>query len=403
MNKSKKNLLVIQSGGPTAVFNNSLAGVIFEAFKYEEVNGIFGAINGIVGLLNENIIDLRQEDLQTLLGLRMAPASAIGSCRYKLSDNDYEKVLKIIKKFNIRYLLINGGNDSMDTALKINNLAKNYNYSINVIGIPKTVDNDINYTDHCPGYGSVARWYAIATQDVGKDIEAIYTTDSVKVLETIGRDTGWVTAATALAKKEELDAPHLLLIPEVPFKKELFLNKVQDIFNEIGYVVITVCEGIRDESGKTLFERKSDIDTDKFGHPQKGGVGELLVDMISSDLGIKARCDKPGTISRSSIMLASKTDIEEAFLVGQVAIRYAVKDNLTGYMVTLVRGEGEKYICKTNVVELEKVANVVKSVPNNFITADGYFVTRDFINYSTPLIGEPIPEYVRLRKIFINF
>jgi 6-phosphofructokinase 1 len=401
MSIPKGNFLIMQSGGPTAVINNSLIGAVFEAFKYKEIDGIYGAINGVLGLLNKKIIDFRQEEIQTLFELRKNPASAIGSCRYKLKNDDYEKILKIISDLNIRYLFVNGGNDSMDTSLKISKLAQAQNYELLVMGIPKTVDNDLEYTDHCPGYGSVARWCAIATQDLGRDTESIYSSDPIRIFETIGRDTGWITASTALAKKEEMDAPHILLIPEVAFNKESFLNKVQNIYNRFNYAVISACEGIRDIEGEPLFERNTKIDTDQFGHSQKGGVGEMLVDMISSNLGIKARCDKPGTISRASILQASETDIEEAFLVGQMAVKYAIKDGMSGYMVTLIREDSEQYKSKIGIIELEKVANAVKNFPQEFISEDGYFVTESFINYVKPLIGKPIPDYVRLRKIFI--
>ncbi|MDO9575941.1 MAG: 6-phosphofructokinase, partial [bacterium] len=323
--------------------------------------------------------------------------SALGSCRYKLSANDYERMMKVFKAHSIRYFFYTGGNDSMDTAHKINEIAKQSRYELKVIGIPKTIDNDLVKTDHCPGYGSVARFNAIATRDAGRDTDAIYTSDTVKIIETMGRNTGWITASTALAKEEENDAPHLIYLPERPFITEKFLDDVESVYKKLGRVVIAICEGLKDENGEYIVASKSKIDKDNFGHAQLGGVADYLCKLIAKELKIKARFDKPGTIQRTSMMCASETDIEEAYMVGRDAVKTAIEGK-SGYMVTLVREKGKKYRCSTGSVRLEEVANKVKRVPEKFINKEGNFVTKEFMEYVKPLIGGPLPEYVRLRK-----
>jgi len=397
--KLKGNLIVVQSGGPTAVINSSIAGVIKEALTNEEIKNIYGGINGILGILKEEIIDLKKENQTTINRLKSTPSSALGSCRYKLKkQEDFERIFKVLRTHNIRYFLIAGGNDSMDTGNKIYKLAKEKKYELRVIGIPKTVDNDLVIIDHCPGYGSVARWLAIATRDAGLDTEAIYTSDTIKIIETMGRDSGWITGATCLAKERKNDAPHLIYLPEIPFNKEKFLADVERVYRRLGYCLITVCEGLKDEQGKALVESKRAVDTDDFGHAQRGGVGQYLCNLIAENLKIKARSDKPGTIQRVSMICASKIDIEEAYMTGRRAVQAAVND-YSGYMVGLIRSS-DKYIW--SLIPLKKVANKKKMVPRNFINREGNFVTQKFYDYVKPLIGEPLPKYARLKKILIK-
>ena len=384
-----------QSGGPTAVINNSICGIIQESQKYPEIKGIYGAINGILGILSERLIDLRKEDPSTIEGLKVTPSSALGSCRYRLKEKDYEKVIDVFRAYNIRYFFYTGGNDSMDTAHKIDNLAKQKNYDLCVMGVPKTVDNDLVKTDHCPGYGSVSRFNAIATRDAGRDTDAIYTSDPVKIIETMGRDTGWITASTALAAEKEDDGPHLIYLPERPFIVEKFLEDVERVYKKLDRVVITVCEGLKDEDGEYLTSSTSGIDKDRFGHAQLGGVADYLCKLIAKNLKIKARFDKPGTIQRTSMFCASKTDIKEAYLVGCDAVRCAV-NRKSGYMVTLERVK--EYQCRTGLAKLEDVANQTKKVPDSFINKEGNFVTDEFIRYARPLTGH-LPEYTRLKGI----
>jgi len=396
-----KNLLVAQSGGPTAAVNSSVCGIIVEAMQTGKVAGIYGAINGILGVLNEELVDLRQEDPTTILNLRKTPSAALGSCRYKLSERDYTKLMEVFAAHNISYFLYAGGNDSMDTAHKVAQLAAERNYDLHVMGVPKTVDNDLMVTDHCPGYGSVARFNAIAVRDSGLDTEAIYTTDTVKIVETMGRDTGWITASTALGKDGPDSAPHLIYLPERPFVPGKFLEDVKSVYDRLGRVVICVCEGLKDENGEYLKASTKQIDTDKFGHVQLGGVADYLVNLISENLNLKARYDKPGTIQRVSMICASQIDLDEAYRVGQVAISKAV-DGESDKMVTLVRKGNDPYECETGLVDLEKVALRTKKVPDEFINKESNFVSQKFLEYAKPLIGGPLPEYAHLKKKMVE-
>jgi len=395
--KLKGNLIAGQSGGPTAVINNSLCGVIQEAQKHSDIENIYGMVHGIQGLLEENIIDLGRQKPEIIEGLRSTPSAALGSCRYKLQDEDYEKILDIFKKYNVRYFIYNGGNDSMDTAHKVGELAKSEGYELRCMGVPKTVDNDLGFTDHCPGYGSVGRWNAIATRDAGRDTEAIGIVDNVKIIETMGRNTGWITASTALGKDSEDSAPHLIYLPERVFDEEKFLADVESVYSRLGYALITVCEGLKDKDGKYLTASDRSIYADSFGHKQLGGVADYLCNVVADNLNIKARFDKPGTIQRMSSLCMSKTDAEEAYMVGQAAVENAI-EGASGYMVSLVRESNDPYKCTTGLAALEKVANAEKPVPDEFINEAGNFVTNAYIEYAKPLIGD-LPEYVRLEKI----
>jgi len=391
-----QNLLVAQSGGPTAVINSSVCGIIEEALQHGKIRGIYGAVNGILGVLHEELVDLRQEDLSSIRNLRRTPSAALGSCRYKLSERDFNRLLEVFTAHDIGYFLYAGGNDSMDTAHKVAKLAAEKKCEVRVMGVPKTIDNDLLVTDHCPGYGSVARFNAITTRDSSLDTEAIYTSDTIKIIETMGRDTGWITASTALAKETEDSGPHLIYLPERPFIADKFLNDVKEVYDRLGRVVLSVCEGLKDENGQFVKASTKGIDTDKFGHAQLGGVGDYLVNLISEKLRIKARYDKPGTIQRVSMQCASQVDVDEAYHVGQVALSKAVEGE-SDKMVTLIRKQKDPYSSDTGLIELEKVALGTRSVPDEFINKNSNFVTKEFIDYSTPLIGGPLPEYARLR------
>ena len=394
----KGNFVIGQSGGPTAVISSSLAGAVQEALKHDEITGIYGMVHGVVGLLEEDFIDLGKQDTAVIEGLRRTPSAALGSCRHKVVEDEYEKILKVLEKYNIRYFFYIGGNDSQDTARKISALAKDKNYDMRTIGIPKTMDNDLPITDHCPGYGSVARWLTIATRDAGLDTEAIGIVENVKVVETMGRNSGWITAAAALARERENDAPHLIYLPERIFDEDKFLADVDAVYSKLGYCVVTVCEGLVDKNGEYIAVSSRLLDTDEFGHKKLGGVAKHLCDVVSNGLKIKARWDHPGTIQRVSMVCASETDLEEAYIVGQMAVRHAVEGK-TDYMVTLVREPGSEYKCTTGLVELEKVALDTKTVPDEYINDAGNGVTDAFIEYARPLIGGPLPEYARLEKI----
>ncbi len=390
-----------QSGGPTAVINSSICGAIEEARKHKEIVAMYGSIHGILGVLHENMIDLNRESPRTISLLRRTPSSSLGSSRYKLKEEDYDRILKVLAAHDIRYFFIAGGNDSMDTANRVFKMAREKGYELSVMGLPKTVDNDLPITDHCPGYGSVARWLALSVRDAGLDTEAIYTSDTIKVVETMGRNAGWITAATALARQQPNDAPHIILLPEIPFNRDKFLSDVERVYRKLGYALITCCEGLRDENGDYLTASQRSLDTDRFGHRQLGGVGETLCGIIAEGLKIKARADKPGTIQRVSALLASPVDVEEAYATGAQAVKHAVEGK-SGWMVTLEREPGAEYACKTGIVSLEEVANREKKVPREFINAEGTGVTGAFLEYVTPLIGGPLPEYARLGKHFVK-
>ena len=375
--------------------------MIEEAKRHHEIQGIYGAVKGILGVLDEEFVDLRQEDEQTISKLRRTPSAALGSCRYKLSGNDYGRVTDVLSAHKISYLVFAGGNDSMDTAHKIANLSAERNYDLSVMGVPKTVDNDLAMTDHCPGYGSVARFNSIAVRDSGLDTEAISTSDAVKIVETMGRDTGWITASTALAKADTDSAPHLIYLPERPFVSGKFLEDVKRVYDRLQRVVICVCEGLRDENGEFVVASNKKIDVDKFGHVQLGGVGEYLANLISAKLGIKARCDKPGTIQRVSMVCASQADLDEAYLVGQVAVSKVVEGD-SDKMVALLRTNNEPYECETTLVNLEQVALKTRKVPDEFIDEDPNYVTDSFLRYARPLIGGALPEYASLKKRMVE-
>ncbi len=391
-----RSLLVAQSGGPTAVINSSLCGIFAEAMRQKRIDGIYGAINGILGALSEELVDLRQEDPRSIQNLRNTPSAALGSCRYKLRDADFNRLMEVFAAYDIGYFLYAGGNDSMDTAHKVALLAAEKKYDLKVIGVPKTVDNDLTVTDHCPGYGSVARFNAIAARDSSLDTDAIYTTDTVKIIETMGRDTGWITASTALAKQVENGGPHLIYLPERPFNADKFLEDVSSVHKKLERVVVCVCEGLRDENGEFLTASTGALDMDAFGHKQLGGVGDYLVNLVATKLKIKARYDKPGTIQRVSMSCASEVDLQEAYRVGEDAVSKVIEGE-SDKMVTLERSNGE-YACETGLVGLEEVALKTKNVPYAFINKDSNFVTENFIEYARPLIGGRLQEYARLKK-----
>jgi len=392
----KGNLLVGQSGGPTAVINASLAGLIEEAKNHEEIEAIYGMEHGVEGLLLEEIVDLGSESDETISLLPKTPSAALGSCRKKLGEDDYERLLTILKAHNIRYLFYIGGNDSADTSHRIGALADEAGWQMRVVGIPKTVDNDLAYTDHCPGYGSVARFNALATRDAGLDTRALYSVDTVKIIETMGRNAGWITAATALAREQADDPPHLIYLPERTFDRERFLADVKREVEKGQGCVIAVCEGLRDESGQPLVSFKHAVGTDSFGHKQLGGVGDYLVNLIAEELRIKARFDKAGTIQRSSGIAQSGTDVAEAKMLGAAAVQRAC-ESVTDQMVTLQRVSQKPYRCETALAPLADVANAERPVPDEFINEQGNYVTPAFLDYARPLIGGPLPAYARLK------
>lgn len=408
--KMKGNCIVAQSGGPTAVINASACGIIQEAMKYAEIEGIYAAHNGVLGILREEILDLRKEDHSTIEGLKTTPSAALGSCRYKVkNEDDYGKILSVFKKYKIKYFFYIGGNDSQDTADKVNKLALKEGYEIRVIGVPKTIDNDLAYTDHCPGYGSVIKYLATMTMEAGRDTEALYTADTVNVIESMGRNAGWIAAGTALAKRDEFDAPHIILLPEVPFNKDNFKEKLRYYLKQLGYAVVVVSEGTKHGDGTYVAEQKGDFTRDSFGHTQLGGAANFIKDLVEREVRVKARFAIPSTMQRNGMHFASLTDAEEAYRVGQKAVQCAI-GGVSGKMVSIKRVSASPYRCEYDLVDLSLVANGERFFPGEWITEDGLFVTEDFISYAKPLIqGEVkpvikdgLPCYIRLKKHFLT-
>ncbi len=392
------NLLVGQSGGPSAVVNSSLCGVIQEAMRHPEIKGIYGARHGIQGLLMEDIVDLRREKPGTIEGLRRTPTMALGSCRYKAAGDDYDRILDIFTAHNVRYFFYIGGNDSMHTTHEIGRTARERGYEMRVMGVPKTIDNDLAFTDHSPGFGSAARFEAITARDMVMDTFSLRYTEVIKVIETMGRNSGWVTAATALTGEF---APDLIYLPERPFLVERFLGDVEAVFKEKGWAVIAACEGLKNPDGTYVAAFQAKMNVDAFGHTELGGLGQHLVDLIVQNLNLKTRLDKPGTMQRSSGLCISPVDAEEAHLVGKRAVEVAV-GGITDKMVSLVREPGREYRCSTGLADLEEVANAEKLMPDEFINETGNGVTEAFLDYAEPLIGGPLSEYVKLENFPVN-
>lgn len=406
----KGNCIVAQSGGPTAVINESLCGVIQEAQRHEEIEEIYGARDGILGLLKEELIDLKKENHSALDDLRVTPGAALGSCRYRLkswseSSKDFEKIIETCRRYNLRYFFYIGGNDSMDTANKLDEAAKRMNYQMEVIGIPKTVDNDLVFTDHCPGFGSGAKYLAISVMEAGRHLESLYDSETVIILETLGRNAGWLAGSCALAKRSQEDAPHLIYFPEIPFSLDKFIKDVHEVYRKIGGVFIVVSEGLRDEKGNYICARKERVSTDAFGHPELEGISNYLKEVIESQLKLKTRTIKPDVCQQSAVHFASKVDMEEAYLVGREAVKSALEGK-SGYMITIRRERGRVYKRRTSRAKLSLVANMEKRVPPRWINRKGNFVTKEFIDYVRPLIqGEVnvpvqkgLPYYPRLEK-----
>ena len=401
--KLRGNAVVAQSGGPTAVINSSVSGVVQEWLKNDQPGLIYGALFGIRGVLEENLLDLSRQPQQIIEGLRYTPGAALGSCRYKLSrEEDFARLLEAFKKHEVRYFFYIGGNDSMDTADKINGFARKAGYEIRVIGIPKTIDNDLPSTDHTPGYGSAAKFLAAIVRETGLDLKGLVTGNRIVVLEAMGRNAGWLAAAAALAKRDDCDAPHLVYLPEIPFDRKRFIEEVAGAYREYRYAYIVASEGIRYAGGDYVFAGGG---TDPFGHARLGGLGETLKEMIEEEIGVNVRSIVLGTMQRAAAHFASQTDADEAYMVGSAAVKEALRGK-TDVMITLVReDEGDAYHCSTGTVELSAVANVEHRIPGGWISSSGSYVLKQFLNYARPLIAgqvtplfkDGLPDYVHLK------
>lgn len=386
----KGNMLIAHGGGPTPVINSSLLGAVREAKLHPEIETIYGARFGAEGILAGDLLDLGQVDRENLALLAKTPASALGSCRRKLTDADYPAVLECFKRFNIRYFFYNGGNDSMDTCNKIYQLATQSGYELRVIGIPKTIDNDLAVTDHCPGFGSAAKYAAVSALEIAQDASALPI--HVVVMELMGRNAGWITAASALFA-DKMPCEHLVYLPEVAFDKTAFLAAVKEKFAKGKGLLVTISEGIHYADGSPVAD--SGV-VDGFGHKVPGGAAQTLCDMIMAETGLKARSEKPGLLGRVSVALMSPVDQREAEEAGAVAVRSAVEGK-TGFMVGFQADRTPAYACKTCLIPLEDVANAEKKFPLGWIGQDGCSIDKAFIDYCLPLLGECDTRFAAIR------
>ena len=389
------NIFFAHSGGVTSVVNTIAAAVIK---KSKEINGIEKVLigkNGILGLLNDELFDASLETDDEIAKLGKTPASAFGSCRYKLDSEDtdqFKKILSVLKKHNIKYFLYNGGNDSQDTTNKIWQMSKRLGYDIKCIGIPKTVDNDLAGTDTCPGFGSVAKYTAISIKEASLDVKSMSSTSTkVFIMEVMGRHAGWIAAASGLASTGNNDGPHVILFPEIKFDKTLFLDKVRETVKSRGYCVVVVSEGLRDNEDNFL---STSSNKDAFGHSQLGGVAPFLANLVTTELKMKSHWAVPDYLQRSAGHIRSAVDVAQAKALGEAAVNMAVKGK-SGIMVTIKRLSDKPYKWEVGATNLEKVANIEKKLPAEFITPDNMHITEKAVKYLAPLIeGEDYPDYV---------
>jgi ATP-dependent phosphofructokinase / diphosphate-dependent phosphofructokinase len=408
----KKNLFYAQSGGVTSVINASACGVLETARKHrDKIGKVLAGRNGIIGALTEDMIDASAEATRTVAALRHTPGGAFGSARYKLRGLDenrveYERLMAVFRAHNVGYFLYNGGGDSMDTAHKVSQLARQTDFPIASIGIPKTVDNDLVLTDTCPGFGSVAKYVAVSTLEAGRDVASMARTSTrVFVLEVMGRHAGWIAAAAGLAAEEPRDAPHVILFPEIAFDEAAFLERVKHCVERYEYCVVVVSEGVRDASGRFL----SDAGTrDAFGHAQLGGVAARIAALVRQRLGYKFHYAIADYLQRSARHIASKVDVEQAYAVGKAAVEFALRGE-DAVMPVIVRKSSKPYRWTIGKVALGRVANREKMMPRSFISRDGFAITAACRRYLAPLIaGEDyppyhngLPTYARLRNVAV--
>jgi 6-phosphofructokinase 1 len=404
-----KNAFYAQSGGVTAVINASAAGVIETARRHKsKIGKVLAGRNGIIGALNEDLIDTSRESPVAIRALMHTPGGAFGSCRYKLKGpekggHEYERLLEVFRAHDIGYFFYNGGNDSADTCLKVARMAADTGYPLVAVHVPKTIDNDLPITDNCPGFGSVAKYVATSMREAGIDVASMAETSTkVFVLEVMGRHAGWITAAAGLAQSRPDEAPHVLLFPEIAFDEAAFLAKVDACVKRFGHCSIAVSEGLQDREGKFLSESGL---RDAFGHAQLGGVAPLVASLVKQKLGYKYHWAVADYLQRSARHIASKTDLEQSYAVGKAAVELAVK-GVSGVMPTIRRVSSRPYRWKIGVARLEDVANVEKKMPRDFIAPDGFHITAKCRRYLEPLIaGEAfppfvkgLPDYVRLKN-----
>ncbi|MCL2344825.1 MAG: 6-phosphofructokinase [Desulfobulbus sp.] len=407
-----KNAFYAQSGGVTAVINATACGLIQEARRHpDRIGKVFAGRDGIIGALTEDLIDTSRETDADIARLRHTPGGAFGSCRYKLKSLEqhraqYERLIEVFRAHDIGYFFYNGGNDSMDTAWKVSQMAEQMGYPVTCIGVPKTVDNDLPLTDCCPGFGSVAKYVATSIREAGYDVASMARTSTkVFVLEVMGRHAGWITAACGLASESAGEPPHILLFPEVPFDPERFVARVDQCVRQYGYCTVAVSEGLADASGKLIAEMGSQ---DAFGHAQLGGVGQIVAQLAKDRLGYKYHWALADYLQRAARHLASRTDIEQAHALGVAAVRFALAGK-SAVMATVRRLADAPYRWEIGEAPLADVANVERKMPPEFISADGFHITDACRAYLQPLIEgeEPppfrngLPDYVRLKNIAV--
>jgi 6-phosphofructokinase 1 len=407
-NKLTGACVFAQSGGPTSVINASAYGVIRTALDAPEITNVYGAAHGVTGILNDILYDLAKEDDNELKLLMNTPSSELGACRYKIkNEEELHRIYEIFKKYDIRYFFYNGGNDSMDTCLKVSEFLEKNNYECRVIGVPKTIDNDLEGTDHCPGYGSAAKYIATAVAEVHKDTK-VYDTGTVTIVEIMGRNAGWLTGASALAGLCGAP-PDLIFLPEITFNMETFLGSVEEVYKANNHCLVAVSEGIRYTNGRFVSEAETSA-TDGFGHEQLGGLAFTLAHLVKRKTGAKVRGIELSLLQRCGAHLASQTDIDEAFLAGKSAVEYTLSGG-TGKMAAFAREDaGGAY--RSNIVfrPLSECANSEKKVPREWINEAGNYVTQEFIDYALPLIqGENsrklengLPRFAKLKKIRVE-
>jgi 6-phosphofructokinase 1 len=409
------NLLVAQSGGPTAVINASLAGVIAEAGRHECIEEIYGGANGILGILSEDLIDINEEKARAIAALRQTPAAALGTCRYKIdfkkkpeqAARDMDRLFEVFAAHSIRYFIYMGGNDSQDTSLKVHEEGLKRGCELRVIGVPKTIDNDLPHTDNCPGYGSVIKFNATTVMEIGLDVASMATDDGACCLvEVMGRRAGWIAGGTVLAKRgQAANPPHIVLLPEVAFDEEKFLAKVKETVAALKYCIVVVGEGLKNAAGEEVGADPKRVDA--FGHPLLAGAAERLQELVQNKLAIKARSVMLGYAQRAAAHWASRTDADNAFACGEAAVKAAVEGR-SGQMVSIVRPIQSDGSIKwgTGLQALADIANVERLVPRDWITEDGFLPNERFVEYARPLVeGEVkvpteggLPKYVALEK-----
>ena len=402
MKNLQGNAVVGQSGGPTAAINATLAGVIRGALSAREhgvIQTLYGMRNGIEGFLREDLVDLNEMflDERDIRTLELTPAAALGSCRKKMKSPEedpetYKRLIEIFKKYNIRYFFYIGGNDSMDTVLKLSKYAAAQDYEMRVVGVPKTVDNDLMVTDHTPGFGSAAKYVAVTTKEILRDV-SVYTTKAVTIIEIMGRDAGWLTAASGLTRLSGGKAPDLIYLPEHSFDPEEFLSSITEIQKDHPAVLVAVSEGIRFTDGRYVGEGLGGRKIDAFGHVALSGAGKVLEELVKDRIGCKVRSVELNLPQRCGTHLASKTDIEESVGVGSAAVDTAISGK-SGVMMTINRAESDNYSVYYDSADISSIANGVKQVPRCYINAEGNGVTDLCLDYLAPLIlGEVTPEY----------